>query len=641
MKGASVVAAGAVSAHGLGRAAYAVAPVGAPAVSAIRRDPELAAAGLARPLCARAPAELGIVHVPAPGDRATALLLAALAQVCAELDTVRPGWRALRLGVALGTSSGGMLTAERFFAALERPDATPGELAALGRGATYFAPLDDALRALGLAPRLRQQTLAACASSTVALGLGLRWLARGACDLVLAGGYDAVSLFVAAGFEALRATTASAPQPFRLGRDGMALGEGAAVLALVPASATEAGAAFHVTGFGASCDAVHITAPDREGRGLARAARAALGDAGLEAAAVGLVSAHGTSTPYNDAMEARVVAELFAPPAGPPVVHPFKAEIGHTLGAAGALETLAAGEALGLGIAPAAAGDAPQDPEAPVRQLAVSEACELGAALKLSAAFGGVCAALVLESARARAQPPGGVPARVRAVRPVYVGAHVVVGGVERPALAAALGWPLDRVARVDELGQLGLAAGVALVAALGGPEALAGAGVVAGQALGPLDVNARFAARIAAKGPRGADPRLFPATSPNAVAGHVAIAWGLTGPSFAVGAGLDAGLEALLAAAELVAAGDADRMVVVAADEAGPTSRRWVEVVAPGRTLARGAVALLLTSERSEGARLVDLDADPSLGAPTGCIGHLGLEAWLRERRMSDSDWA
>ncbi|MCC6528498.1 MAG: 3-oxoacyl-ACP synthase, partial [Polyangiaceae bacterium] len=116
----------------------------------------------------------------------------------------------------------------------------------------------------------------------------------------------------------------------------------------------------------------------------------------------------------------------------------------------------------------------------------------------------------------------------------------------------------------------------------------------------------------------------------PNAVAGHVAIAWGLTGPSFAVGAGLDAGLEALLAAAELVAAGDAERMLVVAPDEAGPVSRRWVEAVAPGRTLARGAVALLLTSEPSLGARLVDLDAAPPLGAPTGGIGHLGLRAWL-----------
>ncbi|MBI4952213.1 MAG: 3-oxoacyl-ACP synthase [Myxococcales bacterium] len=631
MRGASVVAAGAVSAHGVGRAAYASAPGGAPAASAIRRDPELAAAGLARPMCARAPAELGVVHLTAPRDRATALLQAAREQVCAELDAVRPGWRELRLGIALGTSSGGMLTAERFFAALERPDVSPEELAALGRGATYFAPLDDALRALGLAPRLRQQPLAACASSTVALGLGLRWLARGACDLVLAGGYDAVSLFVAAGFEALRATTASAPQPFRLGRDGMALGEGAAVLALVPASAAGAGASFHVTGFGASCDAVHITAPDREGRGLARAARAALGDAGLEAAAVGLVSAHGTSTPYNDAMEARVVAELFAPPASPPVVHPFKAEIGHTLGAAGALETVAAGEALRLGVAPAAAGDAPPDPEAAVRQLAVSEVCELGAALKLSAAFGGVCAALVLEAvgapARDRISPPASAR---RTLRNVYAGAHAVVGGVERPALAAALGWPLDRVARVDELGQLGLAAGVALVAALGGPEALAGAGVVAGQALGPLDVNARFAARLAQKGPRGADPRLFPATSPNAVAGHVAIAWGLTGPSFAVGAGLDAGLEALLAAAEFVAAGDAERMVVVAADEAGPVSRRWVEAVAPGRTLARGAVALLLECEPREGARLVELDAGPSLGTAQGGIGHLGLRAWL-----------
>ncbi len=176
MTDACVVAVGAVSGLGLGADAYAVGPAGAAARVVIARDPALAAAGLQRPFAARAPEDLGVV----PGeDRAADLLRAALGQAIAGLDAARPGWRAARVGVAVGTSSGGMLTSARFFAARAGGGATP----ALARGATYFAPLDEALAASGLAHAApRTQVLAACAASTVALGLGLRWLERGACD---------------------------------------------------------------------------------------------------------------------------------------------------------------------------------------------------------------------------------------------------------------------------------------------------------------------------------------------------------------------------------------------------------------------------------------------------------------------------
>src|SRR5262249_49908544 len=156
---------------------------------------------------------------------------------------------------------------------------------ALAGSATYFAPLDYALAEVGLARVARRtQILAACAASTIAIGVATRWLDRGACDLCIAGGYDAVSVFVAAGFEAPRAATASRMRPFRIGRDGMSLGEGAGVLALVREEDTNgAPVLFRVAGFGASTDAVHITAPDRTGSGLARAAEAALRDAGWSA----------------------------------------------------------------------------------------------------------------------------------------------------------------------------------------------------------------------------------------------------------------------------------------------------------------------------------------------------------------------
>jgi len=295
-----VIAIGAVSGAGLGEDAYRSARVGEPARVVLAADPALGAAGLRRPFCARAPEELGVVP---SGDRATDLLVCAFAQVTRALDAARPSWRDERLGIAIGTSSGGMLTAERFFAA-----SAEGEVdAEIARRASYFAPLDDALSQAKLAHvRRRMQILAACAASSIAIGVGLRWLDRGACDLVLAGGYDGVSVFVAAGFEVLRATTATRPRPFRVGRDGMSLGEGAGLIALVRARDTRgARVLVRVAGFGASNDAVHITAPDRTGAGLARAARAALADAGMRAQAIDLVSAHATATPFNDDGSAR------------------------------------------------------------------------------------------------------------------------------------------------------------------------------------------------------------------------------------------------------------------------------------------------------------------------------------------------
>jgi 3-oxoacyl-[acyl-carrier-protein] synthase II len=606
---ACVIAASAVSPLGVGRAAYVASRPGERARVAIGRDDELARAGLSRPFAARAPRDLG---APGSGDRATDLLRASLTDLLSQLDVVRPGFRAERVGLALGTSSGGMLSAERFFRA-RRDGAVDAQAA---RRATYFAPLDEVFRPLGLDFAPCTQVLAACAASTIALGLALRWLDRGACDLVIAGGYDGVSVFVAAGFEVLRATTASAVRPFCVGRDGMALGEGAGLVALVRASDVGAAHVFvRVAGFGATNDAVHITAPDRTGRGLERAARAALADACMAPDAIGLVSAHGTATPYNDAMEARAIGRIFEGCA-PPVVHPFKAQIGHTLGAAGVLESLATADALAEGVAPATAGEGAQDPDAKVLVLERAEARDVGAALKLSAAFGGTNAALVLTgrpSAR-RPHPP----------RAVYAVAGARSIACDLGALATATGVARDRLARLDDLCRLGLSA-VAELAGRIGRDALAGGGIVAGHALATLDTNALFEARVHARGPALADPRLFPATSPNALVGECAIVYQLTGPAFSVGSGLDGATEALLAGAELIAAGDADRVLVVAADDAGPAARDLVVAAGWGhRQFVRGAAAVLLAAEPRGAALAIALDRTPDHAESP--IGHAAL---------------
>jgi 3-oxoacyl-[acyl-carrier-protein] synthase II len=608
----AIVAFGAVSGLGEGRAAASAGHPGCPASVAIAVDDELERAGLARPFVARAPS-LGF------GDeRAAELLERALAGCLADLDCVRPAWRDERVGLVLGTSSGGMRAAERVFAASAR-----GEPATDPEAATYFGPMVRVVRRVRRPFDPAVLVLAACASGTIAIGLAARWLQRGSCDVVLAGGFDDVTVFVASGFESLRAVTASPPpRPFRLDRDGMALGEGAAVLALARADSRPPAAV--ITGFGLASDAVHLTAPDREGGGLARAASAALAEAGHPS--IDLVSAHATATPFNDAAESRALARALGDEGAlAAVVHPFKAQIGHTLGAAGALELLAVADAIERGVLPAAAGEGTFDPGAPARLLEQALKGSPRTALKVSSAFGGANAALVL----------GANPASPRPRRSAYVHQAVIVDrepDVEH--LAASARTPVDRLLRADPLVRLALAAVAALAGVSG---SLAGAGVIVGTPLATLETNALFAARIRERGARAAEPRRFPYTSPNAVAGQCSIAFGLTGPSFSVGGGMHAALEALASATVLVEGGDADRIIVVAVDEVGPATRALAGGAA---SLCAGAVAVLVSARPDGGARArigaIELRRGP---AATGIHppGHLALKPLLERRVPSE----
>jgi 3-oxoacyl-[acyl-carrier-protein] synthase II len=606
----AIVAFGAVSALGEGRAAASAGVPGLRAQGAIGRDAELASAGLARPFVARA-ASLDFGE-----ERAASLLERALGGCLDDLDRARPTWREERVGLVLGTSSGGMRAAERAFASLAR-----GERVTDVEAATYFGPMARVVRRLGRPFDPTVLVLGACASASIAIGLGSRWLERGSCDVVLAGGFDDVTVFVAAGFEALRAVTASPPpRPFRVDRDGMALGEGAAVLALARTGARPSGSI--ITGFGLASDAVHLTAPDPGGAGLARAVSAALEDAGQPS--IDLVSAHATATPYNDAAESRALLRALGPAgARNAVVHPFKAQIGHTLGAAGALELLAAADAIERGVLPAAAGEGMLDPDAEARLLERTQRGSPRTALKVSSAFGGANAALVL----------GPEPGPARARRAAFVHHAVAVDGeppIER--LAASTRIAVDRLLRADPLVRLALEAVARLQAACG---ALAGAGLVVGSALATLETNALFAARIRERGARAAEPRRFPYTSPNAVAGQCSIAFGLTGPSFSVGGGMHAGLEALGSAAVLVEGGDADRLVVVCVDDVGPATL----AVGDGSVQA-GAVAVLVSAQSDGGARArvgaIELRRGERVSGPHA-PGHLALRPLVESRMPSE----
>jgi len=184
----------------------------------------------------------------------------------------------------------------------------------------------------------------ACASGASAIVRGAELIRAGFCDAVIVGGADIVSPTVFAGFLALEAVSDSLTNPFSKNRKGLNLGEGAAFFLLDSSAPTQQAetSCIELLGAGESADAHHMTAPDSDGEGAVKAMKSALLDAKLDSAQIGYINLHGTGTELNDKTEALAMKKVFAPPHAPyaalPPVSSTKPIMGHTLGAAGALE---------------------------------------------------------------------------------------------------------------------------------------------------------------------------------------------------------------------------------------------------------------------------------------------------------------
>ena len=238
----------------------------------------------------------------------------------------------------------------------------------------------------------------ACASGTHAIGQAFQMVRSGAADLMLCGGAEAsLTPGYLAAWEALRVLSPDGCRPFSADRNGLVLGEGAAVLVLESfrrARARGAPILAEVLGLGCSADAGDITAPDP--RGAAQAMRAALDDAGLPPAAVDYVNAHGTGTRLNDRCEAEALGDVFGPRLRLLPVSSSKSMLGHCLNAGGALEALACVMALQDGLLPPTAGCVRQDPDIGLDVVPlVARRAELGVVQSNSFAFGGLNAVLL------------------------------------------------------------------------------------------------------------------------------------------------------------------------------------------------------------------------------------------------------
>ena len=235
----------------------------------------------------------------------------------------------------VGTTSGGMSFGESFYRTLGNGGACSAALIA------NYPPqkqIVDAMEKFGInAPA--QVIANACASGTNAIGHAFNAIRTGRYQRILAGGYDALSELVFVGFDSLQAATPEKCRPFDSNRSGMVLGEGAALFALEEfESARRRGAEIlgEIVGYGISTDNHHLTQPNPDGSGPRRAMEQALAQAELKPKQVGYINAHGTATVLNDTAEGKAIMELF----GEVPVSSTKSMMGHSLGAAGAIEAV-------------------------------------------------------------------------------------------------------------------------------------------------------------------------------------------------------------------------------------------------------------------------------------------------------------
>ncbi len=301
-----------------------------------------------------------------------------------------------RAGVIVGTVLGGAVLGERYLRA--RGTAGAESVKAL-EGYPLRTIAASLARAAGFSgPVLTVST--ACASGTDAIGIAYRKIASGSVDLIVAGGVDAICEMAFSGFCALKVLTSDKVRPFSRNRMGLALGEGAAFLVLErEETAADRGASVlgRIAGYASRSDAVHLTAPHREGRGLTAAAIAALRDGGCRPEEIDYVSAHGTGTLYNDWMETKAIKVALGDHARSVPISSVKGALGHPFGAAGAMEAAVCLLAIRDGIVPPTANLEEPDPECDLDFVPnLARKVRVRAALSFSAGFGGQNAALLL-----------------------------------------------------------------------------------------------------------------------------------------------------------------------------------------------------------------------------------------------------
>ncbi len=594
-----------------------------------------------------------VTSLPAPASKKEARLhRASLMMIHAVREMLAGDPAFVPDAMVVGTTSGGMSFGEQFYRAQVSGIRITGRAALIANYPPQKAPM-DAMEAVGF--RAPLQVIAnACASGTNAIGHAFHLIRAGLKRRVLCGGYDAISEMVYVGFDSLQASTTEKVRPFDKARTGLVLGEGAAVLALEDfESALERGAPIlaEITGYGISTDNHHLTQPHPSGIGPEMAMRRALEDAALTPDEVDYINAHGTATPFNDGSEGAAIAKIFG--ASVPVSS-TKAMMGHSLGAAGAIEAVFSVLAIRSGFLPPNINFNERDAAWDLDIVAnAARESRVECVVSNSFGFGGTNASVVIEAKRdadtpIRAHASADRSARVTSANIAGTGCVTPLGkcaeetarrirarecamlndvkNPENGRLYSAALVPREFTSHLGREPRLRRASAISLLAAAAGIEAAGSIlksnpgmksrlAIVFGVSSGGVQYTRRFYEQIVKQGANAASPLLFPETVYNAPASHLAAMIGIDGATYTLVGDGTVGLQALEFGAQLIATGDADDVLVVAAEELDwvllEAHRAWRLVPSRGSSaedewrrhgapLAEGAAAVLLSREPS-----------------------------------------
>ncbi len=574
-------------------------------------------------------------------SRTSAMALSAAREAVqeAKLDT-----RAMRVGLVVGGTTAGMLETESLLARLHRD---PGARDALAQMLSHplTSPSDRLAETLG--PFARVTTLAsACSSGANALVVAAAWLLEGDVDAVVAGGADGLCRLTFTGFNSLNALDPEPCRPFDKRRRGLTLGEGAGFVVLERAERAKSRGArviVELAGWSSGAEAHHITNPDPTGDVVAGLIAEALDCAGIAPSDLGYINAHATATPTGDPIEAAALRRALGDAVDAIPVSSSKGQIGHTLGAAGAIEAVLAAMTIERGVVLPTSGLDEPDPACALLHVPnVGRPARVRAAMSSSFGFGGMDAVLVLT------EPELGTPKRPTPGRSVVVtgAAALTPRGLDSGAALASLveagggGVTIEGVdakldpARARRLDRAARLATVAVEEALRSADALGkDAGVVLASAFGSVDASAAYMHKSFEKGARLASPAEFPNLVPSSPTGHTSIYLGLHGASFLVADLATSGEAAVCEGVRLVRAGVASRIVAGGYEERGAIVESVLaSMFGDESTTPRGEGAAALVLELGDGAaargakvlarvvRVVDWrkTADPAaLGAP------------------------
>lgn len=497
--------------------------------------------------------------------------------------------RSKRVGVVIGTTVACQLDSIPFYERLrkgEMPDTAPVLNYVNGMPAEYVR------RKYGLnGPAVTVSN--ACASGADAAMIGLNWLKTDRCDLVIAGGCDAVGKVSFDGFNALRVCSPEPCRPFDEDRKGLNLGDAAGVVILEdPADAEKRGVPveFELAGAGKTADAFHITQPEGSGAELEKAVRIAMDEAGITTEQVGFINAHGTGTLVNDRVESAVLSRIFGSTLK---YHSTKAMTGHTLGAAGTIELIFTEMMLhAQKIAPSLRCDHPAA-DVPISPVCKPMPLHVACALSTSLAFGGSNTALAVRAVKAKHSED-------RQDLPVYISLFRCLspGEPEPPAtMAICRKYGLRRLDRMTQLFLCAADQAAEAVCQKRGTTAL-----ITVSAYGPAVTNCKVLDDILDYPEDQILPTCFSHSVLNAAASYVGAALKIHGPTFAVAGFEDPFREAVDLARSLLSGKCCERVLIVAGDEKSMTS----EAAETQRISARpkfpeGACSLVLTLDPAE----------------------------------------